>query len=48
MLIKEKDPERFTIPLTMRDKFKGRDVCDLGASINMMSLTIFKKLGITS
>ena len=42
---KEKDPGSFTIPCGIgREKFKG--LCDLGASINLMPLSIFKRLKI--
>ncbi|PNX79507.1 hypothetical protein L195_g035493, partial [Trifolium pratense] len=43
---KLKDPETFTIPCTIGDVHVGQALCDLGASINLMSLSVFKKLGI--
>lgn len=43
---KLKDPGSFTIPFTIGDTFFGKELCDLGASINLMSLSIFKKHGI--
>lgn len=43
---KLKDPESFTIPCTIGNSFYGRVLCDLGVSINLMPLSIFKKLGI--
>ncbi|XP_058746297.1 uncharacterized protein LOC131619190 [Vicia villosa] len=43
---KLKDPESFTIPCYIGDTFCGKALCDLGASINLIPLSIFKKLGI--
>lgn len=43
---KMKDPGNFTIPCTIGDTFCGRELCDIGDSINTMPLSIFKKLGI--
>ncbi|XP_060960815.1 uncharacterized protein LOC133031347 [Cannabis sativa] len=43
---KLKDPGRFTIPISIGGRDVGRDLCDLGASINLMPMSIFKKLGI--
>ncbi|KAJ9558375.1 hypothetical protein OSB04_012989 [Centaurea solstitialis] len=43
---KLKDPGSFTIPCSIGGKEVGHALCDLGASINLMSLSIFKKLGI--
>ena len=43
---KLKDPGRFTIPCTIGDTFYGKALCDLGASINLMPLSVFKKLRI--
>ncbi|PKU72196.1 hypothetical protein MA16_Dca006789 [Dendrobium catenatum] len=40
------DPEIFSIPSTIGDKFFGGALCDLGFSINLMSLFIFKILDI--
>ncbi|TYK14619.1 integrase [Cucumis melo var. makuwa] len=37
---------RFTVPCSIGGMDLGRALCDLGASINLMSLSIFKKLGI--
>lgn len=49
MLRKEKDHRRFTIPLTIRDnKFRVKDIWDLGSCINVMPLNIFEKLGMGS
>ncbi|XP_022951570.1 uncharacterized protein LOC111454344 [Cucurbita moschata] len=44
--LKEKDPGSFTIPVSIGGKELGRALCDLGASINLMPLSIYKKLGI--
>ena len=41
---KLKDPSNFTIPCTIGNSIFERALCDLGASINLMSLSIFKRL----
>ncbi|KAI3445417.1 hypothetical protein Pfo_002082 [Paulownia fortunei] len=43
---KLKDPGSFTIPCTIGNSFFDKALCDLGASINLMSLSIFRKLGL--
>ncbi|XP_022157836.1 uncharacterized protein LOC111024449 [Momordica charantia] len=43
---KLKDPGSFTIPCSIGGKDVGRALCDLRASINLMPLSIFKKLEI--
>ncbi|XP_062103792.1 uncharacterized protein LOC133814906 [Humulus lupulus] len=43
---KLKDPASFTIPCSIGGRDVGRTLCDLGASINLMPMSIFKKLGI--
>ncbi|KAI3458765.1 hypothetical protein Pfo_015428 [Paulownia fortunei] len=43
---KLKDPGSFTILYTIGGSFFDKALCDLGASINLMSLSIFRKLGI--
>ncbi|XP_062094038.1 uncharacterized protein LOC133800081 [Humulus lupulus] len=43
---KLKDPGSFTIPCSISGRDVGRALCDLGASINLMPMSIFKKLGI--
>ncbi|MCH95107.1 hypothetical protein A2U01_0016081, partial [Trifolium medium] len=43
---KLKDPGTFTIPCTIGDIHVRRAICDLGANINLMPLSVFKKLGI--
>ena len=43
---KLKDPGSFTIPYTTGDTFFDKALCDLGASINLMSLSVFRKLGL--
>ncbi|XP_070001955.1 uncharacterized protein [Nicotiana sylvestris] len=43
---KLKDPRSFTIPLSLGKQEVGRALCDLGASINLMSSSLFKKLGL--
>ncbi|MCI05514.1 hypothetical protein A2U01_0026567, partial [Trifolium medium] len=41
---KLKDPGSFTIPCSIGDLKTGRALCDLGASINLMPLSMMKKL----
>ncbi|XP_062118742.1 uncharacterized protein LOC133832412 [Humulus lupulus] len=43
---KLKDPGSFTISCSIGGRDVGRALCDLGASINLMPMSIFKKLGI--
>ena len=43
---KLKDPSSFTIPGTIGNAIFERALCDLGASINLMPLSIFKRLGL--
>ena len=43
---KLKDPGSFTIPYTIGNAIFERPLCDLGASINLMPLSIFKRLGL--
>ncbi|KAM6577157.1 hypothetical protein CsatB_028994 [Cannabis sativa] len=43
---KLKDPGSFTIPISIGGRDVGRALCDLRASINLMPMSIFKKLGI--
>ncbi|XP_012480844.1 uncharacterized protein LOC105795727 [Gossypium raimondii] len=43
---KMKDPGSFTIPCPIGNNYLGKALCDLGASINVMPLSTFKKLGI--
>ena len=43
---KLKDPGSFTIPCTIGNAIFKRALCDLGASINLMPLSIFKRLGL--
>ncbi|XP_070032817.1 uncharacterized protein [Nicotiana tomentosiformis] len=40
------DPGSFTIPCTIGNYAFAKALCDLGASINLMPLTIYKRLGI--
>ena len=40
------DPGSFTIPCTIGNAIFERALCDLGASINLMPLSIFKRLGL--
>ena len=41
-----KDPGSFTITCTIGNSFFNRALCDLGASINLMPLSVFTKLGL--
>ncbi|XP_010244115.1 PREDICTED: uncharacterized protein LOC104588021 [Nelumbo nucifera] len=43
---KLKDPGSFTIPCTIGSLKINKALCDLGASINLMPYSIFKKLGL--
>ena len=43
---KLKDPGSFSIPCTIGENFNTKALCDLGASINLMPLSIFRKLGL--
>ncbi|XP_027362544.1 uncharacterized protein LOC113870143 [Abrus precatorius] len=43
---KLKDPGSFTIPCTIGNVTIGKALCDLGANINLMPLSILKKLGV--
>ncbi|XP_052290887.1 uncharacterized protein LOC127900301 [Citrus sinensis] len=43
---KLKDPGSFTIPCSVGTRYAGRALCDLGASINLMPLYVFKQLGV--
>ncbi|XP_060965092.1 uncharacterized protein LOC133034089 [Cannabis sativa] len=46
ILPKLKDPGSFTISISIGGRDVGRALCDLGASINLMPMSIFKKLEI--
>ncbi|XP_019265492.1 PREDICTED: uncharacterized protein LOC109243055 [Nicotiana attenuata] len=43
---KLKDPGSFTIQISIGKHAVGRSLCDLGASINLMSLSVFRQLGL--
>ncbi|KAL2512071.1 Uncharacterized protein Adt_17671 [Abeliophyllum distichum] len=43
---KIKDPGSFNIPCTIGSLFFDKALCDLGASVNLMSYSIFKQLGL--
>ena len=43
---KKKDPGAFTIPCTICLLHFAMTLCDLGASINLIPLSIYKKLGL--
>jgi len=42
---KLKDPGSFTIPCTIGNSYFEKPLCDLGASINLMPLSVFRTLG---
>ncbi|KAK4737366.1 hypothetical protein R3W88_001063 [Solanum pinnatisectum] len=43
---KKEDPGAFTIPYTIGMLHLAKALCDLGANINLMPLSIYKKLGL--
>ncbi|XP_019267037.1 PREDICTED: uncharacterized protein LOC109244409 [Nicotiana attenuata] len=43
---KLKDPGSFTIQISIGKTVVGRALCDLGASINLMPLSVFRQLGL--
>ncbi|KAL5544829.1 hypothetical protein UlMin_008613 [Ulmus minor] len=43
---KLKDLGSFSVPCTIGEKFHTKALCDLGASINLMPLSVFRKLGL--
>ncbi|XP_016690775.1 uncharacterized protein [Gossypium hirsutum] len=43
---KLKDLGSFTIPCLIGNYYVGKALCDLGASINLMPMSVFRKLGI--
>ena len=43
---KLKDPKSFSIPCTIGNTYFDKALCDLGASINLMPLYVFRKLGL--
>ncbi|XP_028088313.1 uncharacterized protein LOC114288887 [Camellia sinensis] len=43
---KLKDPGSFILPCTIGNSFFDKVLCDLGASINLMPLSVYKKLGL--
>lgn len=44
LLPKLKDSGSFTLPCTIGDCYFDKALCDLGTSINLMPLSIFRKL----
>ena len=46
LLPKLKDSRSFTVPCTFGDTIFKRALCDLGASINLMPLSIYMWLGL--
>jgi len=43
---KLKDPGSFNIPIALGSKFSGHALCDLGASVNLMPLSVYNRLGL--
>ena len=43
---KLKDPRSFMIPCSIGTRYNSTTLCDLGASINLMPLSVFKQLGV--
>ncbi|XP_015384869.1 uncharacterized protein LOC107176597 [Citrus sinensis] len=41
-----KDPGSFTISYSIDTKYSGKTLCDMGAIINLMPLSVFKQLGV--
>jgi hypothetical protein len=41
---RRKDPGSFTIPISIGNAHVGRALCDLGASINLMPLSLMKRI----
>ncbi|XP_022880734.1 uncharacterized protein LOC111398006 [Olea europaea var. sylvestris] len=46
LLPKLKNPGSFAVPCTIGEVYFDKALCDLGASINLMSLSVFRKLGL--
>ena len=46
LIQKKEDLGAFTIPCTVGSLHFAKALCDLGASINLMPLSIYKKLGL--
>ena len=44
--LKLKDPKSFYIPCTIGQCHFEKALCDLGASVNLMPLSVYKKLGL--
>ena len=42
--VKMQDPSSFNIPCTIGNSEMGKTLCDSGASINLMSLSVVKRL----
>ncbi|CAL1394913.1 unnamed protein product [Linum trigynum] len=43
---KRDDPGSFTIPCAIRGREFGKSLCDLGAGINLMPYSVYKKMGL--
>ena len=44
--MKMQDPDSFTIPCTIGNSEMGKAMCDSGASINLMTLYVVKRLSL--
>jgi len=42
---KKEDPRCFNIPVAIKGLYVGEVMCDLESSVNMMSLSLFNKIG---
>ena len=40
------DPGSFTIPCSIGNSYRGKALCDLGANINLMPMSVFRQLGV--
>lgn len=46
LLLKLKDPERYTTPCNIGESYYGKVLCGLGSSINLMLASLFRRLGV--
>ena len=44
--MKMKDPGSFTIPYTIGNSKMGKALCDSGANVNLMPLSVIKRLSL--
>lgn len=48
LVLKNKDPGSFTVPCSIGMLHFSKALCVLGANINLISLSVFKKVGLGS